>query len=89
MENILIELWRGNIQPAQMGGEGKDLQELSRLMAINAEKMEGMLNAEQRRRLEKYITCIHEYYDLYAEQVFCNGFRLGSKLFAQAWQETD
>ncbi len=89
MENILIELWRGNIQPAQMNVEHKDLQELSRLMAINAEKMENMLNEDQRQQLDKYITCIHEYYDLYVEQCFCNGFRLGSKLFAQAWQETD
>ena len=89
MRNILIELWRGNVQPMQMGTDRKDLQELSRLMAINAEKMERMLSEKQKQRLDAYIDCIHEYYDLYTEQVFCNGFRLGSGLVAQAWQETD
>ena len=89
MNNILAELWRGNIQPSQRGMARKDLQEVSRLMAINAGKMDEMLDKAQKQRLEKYITCIHEYYDIYAEQVFCNGFRLGAGLMAQAWQETE
>ena len=88
MEDLLIQLWRGNIRPMEKE-EGKEILELQRLIRINAEKMEGMLDAEQRRRLETYVDCIHEYYALFSEQAFCCGFRLGSGLIGQAWLSKD
>ncbi len=82
---MLSDLWQGKISPLEACNHQEEVQRLLSLVRINSEKMEQMLDVEQRERWEKYVECMHEYYSLLAEQGFIAGFRLGSTLFAEAW----
>ena len=84
MNRMLIDLWNGQLSPIEDAHNGEELRELLRLVNINHEKLQAMLNQDQQARLEKYSSCTHEYYSLFAEQAFCSGFRLAWQLLAES-----
>lgn len=85
MANTLTDLWNGNLAPLEQSENDAEMEELIRLIERNREKLDAMTSKKQQERLERYITGINEYYALFAQNAFCTGFRLGSRLFAESW----
>lgn len=84
--NTIARIWNGDMEP--MKGWGKNdpqIAELIELIERNEENLTGTLCEKQKLIFEKYNSCLDEYWDLMAEQDFCEGFRLGTRLLAEAF----
>ncbi len=85
MSELLSQLWCGELSPSHScGQENEELRQLSELAARNLARAKNGLNDEQARWLERYSDALTEHRALLAEQAFCDGFRLGIQLAAQA-----
>lgn len=85
MSELLSRLWCGELCPVHSCGQGnEDLKQLEALAARNLARAKNGLNDEQTRWLERYSDALTEHRALLAEQAFCDGFRLGMQLAAQA-----
>lgn len=82
MKNCIADLWYGNLAPAEKcGANNTEIRELVRLIERNKRNLDASLNESQKLLLEKYTDCITEYISLTAEQAFCDGFCLSSKIW--------
>ena len=80
MENILEELWYGNIDPQSQSKEkNKTVQKLLALMGFNRDKLFNSMSPEQQETLEKYDDSINEIHGFLEEEIFSYAFRLGGK----------
>ena len=85
MRNILDELWYGNITPySQCKVNTPEMKELAELISRHEETIEKTLSAEQKEVFEKYHECMDELNSKFIIQAFKYGFRLGSRLTADA-----
>ncbi len=81
MKSIIEELWFGNICPQENGlSNTPELKELSKSMGKYHAELENTLNDEQKKLLEKLLTCRDHYEWKYEAEIFSCGFRLGAKL---------
>ena len=85
MRNILDELWYGNITPfSQCKVNTPEMKELAELITRHNETLDKALSAEQKEVFEKYHECMDELNSKFIIQAFKYGFRLGSRLTADA-----
>ena len=85
MRNILDELWYGNITPfSQCKVNTPEMKELAELITRHNEILDKALSAEQKEVFEKYHECMDELNSKFIIQAFKYGFRLGSRLMADA-----
>lgn len=85
MENILIELWNGNISPAELfGNENHKMEDMLRLSEKNRKKLAPTLTETQNLFFERYTERMENYATYAAEQAFCNGFSLACKILTEA-----
>ncbi len=81
MENMIKEIWYGNIVP-QENGIFK-LRELLNFAAQHRSKLEEGLNEEQKEVLDKMMGNRDEYDSLAEAAVFEYGFRLGTRIMLE------
>ncbi|MGN1025299.1 MAG: DUF6809 family protein [Faecousia sp.] len=85
MENILADLWNGNISPSERcGAHDPELKDLSRRVQENREELCEALTVQQRGVFDKYIDCSEEYTFQLMQEAFSDGFSLAVKLLMHA-----
>lgn len=90
MKSIFEQLWNGNIKPYENSGRNDpEVEELAGFMIRNKNALDELLQEEQKKALDKYITCCDSYYYLLTVHAFRDGFSLASKLLAEALPECE
>ncbi len=88
MENMIAELWYGNVDPRNQKGHNEGtIRRATVLAERNYERLSEGLNEEQRERLARYA---QSYLELLSEEsvdAFVKGFSLGMRLTAQAYTQ--
>jgi len=85
MQNMISDLWNGNIAPCEhCGSHDPAVKELVGLMERNRENLSRGLTAAQMETFQKYIDCSDEYLLCMLELAFSDGFSLGSRLAVEA-----
>ncbi len=85
MPKTITELWNGKLRPFNcVGQDDEEMKKLTELMHRQYEKLEQGLAKPLREELEAYSECTAEYGAAANEQAFCEGFRLGVRLTAEA-----
>ncbi len=81
----IAALWSGNLDPIRYLGENNsDIKQLEALMQQNLEKLEKLLDKVPAKIFEAYTDCVSEYTLAVAEQAFCDGFCLATKIVTEA-----
>ncbi len=83
MESILKDLYYQYYQNNCKKGISNEERELIRLLEINRGKLEALLNAEQKERLDSFITSYEEFYGQSCLEEFVCGMKLGGKMVAE------
>ena len=81
MQNIIEELWYGNICPSD--GCRKTTPEVKEQMGYIAdhhETLSGMLTEKQKETLEKFDDCWGELTDINEREIFVYAFKLGARI---------
>ena len=87
MENILSELWNGNLAPCEMRDRRQaEIGELIELLRRNKEDILRHTDGVSRESLEKLEDCHGELEYIYSEEAFIKGFSLGVRLVFEAMQ---
>lgn len=85
MDNILTDLWYGNIRPCEtFCRDDPAMPELSDLLHQSRSRLMAGLTAEQQDLLEEYDTCQINIEGESEAQAFLCGFRLGARLLLAA-----
>ena len=85
MDNILTELWYGNVAPWEQSGKNdRETREMTARMFRAREKLAGELTDEQVKILEKYDDCANELSAKTERNAFIKGFSLGIRLLTAA-----
>lgn len=89
MNKTIESLWSGDIALGENCGVGDpEIENVVILLERNKEKLESKLCPQQKVILEEYIDCTEEYTRLISTCAFCDGFKLASKLMAEAlWED--
>ena len=83
MENIITELWYGNVRPWEQSNHGdEDFLKLSQFLVTHQHNLRDSLTEEQKKLLEKYEECCIELEGIEAKNAFTHGFCLGVKLLS-------
>ena len=90
MKSILEELWFGNVCPdVMMGKMSEEEKELAEYITAHHEKLNSILNDEQKKAFEKYVDCQEEYSFHSDKEIFIYGFCLGARIMLEVMRETD
>ena len=89
MENLLKELWYGNVAPIDTSGNTKEIKEVFQLLAKNGVKVEELLSKDGKALFDRYRECAAEYESLLSEEAFICGLCLGMRLLAEAFFGAD
>ena len=85
MASTIAKLWRGSLEPIRHWGENnQEIKQLENLMQSNLERLERYLSEPAKEIFGKYNDCIEEYILVSCEQVFCDGFCLGTNIAMEA-----
>ena len=85
MDNILTELWYGNVAPWEQSNRcDREYKELTELLCRNRDKLTEGLTEAQKELLEKYDECQNELSAKTEKIAFVQGFCLGTLLLAAA-----
>lgn len=86
--SVLDELWAGELRPAErpLVWDGESRERFRRLRE-REEALTAGLDAEQRARFEAFMEEYVQYHGLSEKERFIAGFRLGSRLAAEALAE--
>ena len=85
MDNILTELWYGNVAPwEQSNRSDREYKELTELLCRNRDKLTEGLTEAQKELLDKYDECQNELSAKTEKNAFVQGFCLGTRLLAAA-----
>lgn len=81
MKSILEELWFGNVCPdVMMGKMNEEEKELAEYITVHHEKLNSILNDEQKEVFNKYVDCQEEYSFHSDKEIFIYGFCLGARI---------
>ncbi len=84
MENVIKELWYGNIIPNESGlMDTPDVKELMGYISRHSADLDKSLTEEQKEVLGKYTECIYELQSLSESRIFEYGFKLGAKMMLE------
>lgn len=85
MSNIIAQLYRGQLEPKSILGNGNvEMRRTELLIENNYKRLKEKINEDEREILEKYKYCVDEYLVLITEQAFCDGFCVGARILAEA-----
>ena len=85
MDNILEELWYGNIAPWEHSTRNdREYKELAALLCRNRDRLTEGLTEAQKELLDQYDECQHELSAKTEKNAFTQGFCLGTRLLAAA-----
>lgn len=85
MDNILTELWYGNVSPWEQSNRGdRESKELTALLHRNRDQLTEGLTQAQKEILEKYDDCQNELSAKTEKNAFICGFCLGVRLMTAA-----
>ena len=85
MSNIIAQLFRGQLEPKNVLGNGNaEMRRTGLLIENNYNRLKGKLNEDEKEVFEKHNRLIDEYITLTTEQAFCDGFCLGVRISAEA-----
>ena len=88
MKSILEELWFGNVCPdVMMGKMSAEEKELAEYITAHHEKLNSILNDEQKKVFEKYVDCQEEYSFHSDKEIFVYAFRLGARIMLEVLEE--
>ena len=86
MSKILKEFYNGNIVPCnQTGDNSQYIQDLLHLIENNRKRLCQSLTEEQKEILAKYDCQMDEMIELIREDSFISGYRLGTRMTAEAF----
>ena len=86
MENMISELWFGNIAPCEhCGSHDRQANTLIGLKERNRENLNRELSDSQKELLQKYIDASEEYLLRMMELSFREGFCIGSRMTAEVF----
>lgn len=89
MNRTITQLWHGSLEPIRhMGNDNLQMHELEELIQRNQKNLKEALSEKEQELLQKYNDCLNEYLFVTSEQVFCDGFSLGTRLTAEAFLGT-
>ena len=85
MNNLLVDLWNGNLCPVEnCGANDPEIENLVRLIEKNRDKLDKALDETQKKAFLKYSQCMDEYLCVITEHAFCDGFSLACRLLTKA-----
>ena len=85
MDNILEQLWYGNVAPWEHSTRNdREYKELTELLCRNRDKLTEGLTEAQKELLDKYDECQNELSAKTERNAFVQGFCLGTRLLAAA-----
>lgn len=85
MTNTIAQLYRGQLEPKSVLGNGNvEMRRTELLIENNYKRLKENLNEDEKEILEKYKYCIDEYIVLITEQAFCDGFCTGMRILSEA-----
>ena len=85
MDNILTELWYGNVAPWEQSNRlDREYKELTELLCRNRDRLTEGLTEAQKELLDKYDECQNELNAKTEKNAFVQGFCLGTRLLAAA-----
>ncbi len=81
MENVIKELWHGNIAPqSDSRNNSPEMKQLMEYMARHHDDLLKSMTDEQKEILEKFDDCWSEYASYAEEAIFEYAFKLGMKI---------
>ena len=81
MNNIIKELWHGNIVPQDDSrNNSPEMKELMEYMARHHDDLLKSMTDEQKEIFEKFHDCWSEYASLGECAIFCYAFKLGMRI---------
>ena len=84
MENIIKELWYGNIVPqSDSRNNSQEMKHLMEYMARHHDDLLKTMTDEQKETFEKFHDCWSEYMSLAEAAIFEHAFKLGGKLMLE------
>ena len=84
MENIIKELWHGNIIPQDdCRNNSKEIKELMEFMSRHHDDLLKTMTDEQKEIFEKFDDCWSEYASYAEEAIFTYAFKLGAQLMLE------
>ena len=87
MNNIIKELWHGNIVPqSDSRNNSPEMKQLMEYMARHHEDLEKSFTDVQKETFEKFHDCWSEYASLAEEAIFAYAFKLGANLMLETLQ---
>ncbi len=85
MSNTISQLYRGQLEPESVLGNGNiELRKTEIMLENNFKKIKENLDEATIQLLDKYRECMNEYIILISEQAFCDGFCLGTRIVSEA-----
>ena len=85
MDNILEQLWYGNVAPWEHSTHNdREYKELTELLCRNRDRLTEGLTEAQKELLDKYDECQNELSAKTEKNAFVQGFCLGTRLLAAA-----
>ena len=85
MDNILTELWYGNVAPWEHSTRNdREYKELAALLCRNRDRLTEGLTEAQKELLDQYDECQSELNAKTERNAFVQGFCLGTRLLAAA-----
>ena len=84
----LENLYNGNINPCELENLRERSDYKNALVLVNQvqEKLEAVLDEEQKKLFSKYITCSDKMSLIIEEEIFKEGFRLAANIFIEIHQ---
>ena len=80
MENIILDLFYGNIEPQELTTEiTPRLRKLLNKLTTTEESFKSTLDEDSRNEFEKYVNEYNELSAVSCSDAFVSGFRLGAK----------
>ena len=80
MNNIIADLYYGNIEPAQYTPEyGKKLRTMQNKLSETEEKLRNILSADEDKLFSGYVNLFYDFLCVGLADSFLTGFRLGAK----------
>ena len=90
MRNNIMNLWYGNVSPAEQCGVNiSEIERIVPLIERNQDLLTQDLNKKQNDLFKKYSDCYDEYASLISAQAFSDGFCLACKLLAEVFTSSE
>lgn len=85
MPNTIAQLFRGQLEPKNLLGNGNtEMRRTGLMIENNYNKLKDKLNKDDKEVFEKYNHLIDEYIALITEQAFCDGFCMSARILSEA-----